>query len=107
MGALSGFSGVEQRRPGWATHPPKLFIAFILLVLVLGFSFCLCVCVLCKCVPSEETKGMSGPLALKLQVVVSHPTWVLGTKLRSSGEQPVLTAEPSLQPWCDFQTHLT
>lgn len=38
------------------------------------------------------------PLDLELQVVVTHPTWALGTKLKSSGGAAVfLMAEPSFQ----------
>ena len=38
-------------------------------------------------------------LELELQVVVSHPRWVVGSKLRSSAEAaPLLPAESSLQP---------
>lgn len=39
-------------------------------------------------------------LKLKLKVVVSHPVWVLRTKLGPLKEQEVfLTDEPSFQPW--------
>lgn len=38
--------------------------------------------------------SVSGSLGLKLQMVVSH--WVLGIEL---GEQSVLFAEPTLQPY--------
>lgn len=38
------------------------------------------------------------PLDLELQVVVIHPAWVLGTKLKSSGRAAAfLMAEPSFQ----------
>lgn len=51
------------------------------------------------------------PLDLELQVVVTHPTWALGTKLKSSGGAAVfLMAEPSFQSprtliyikWCEL-----
>lgn len=36
---------------------------------------------------------------LKLQAVVSHPMWVLGTQLRASGRAALINAESSLQPF--------
>lgn len=39
------------------------------------------------------------PLEMELQVLVSHPTWVLGRQLGSSGkEASLLNAELCLQP---------
>jgi hypothetical protein len=41
---------------------------------------------MCVCVGvAAETRGMLDPLELELQVGVSHPVWVLRTKLRASG----------------------
>lgn len=50
----------------------------------------------------EARRGLSDPLELELQIVVSHWMWVLGTRLRSSEEQPgPLTTElsPQLPPF--------
>lgn len=46
-----------------------------------------------------QEKG-SDALHPELQAIVSHPAWVLGTELVSSGgeQQGLLTAEPSQQP---------
>lgn len=56
-------------------------------ILLLG---CVCVYTMYRCLQRP-----SNPLELKLQEVMSHPTWMLGTKLRSSaGDQVLFAAEP-------------
>lgn len=55
----------------------------------------------CVCVYTmyRRLQRPSNPLELKLQEVVSHPTWMLGTKLRSSaGDQVLFAAEPLSSP---------
>lgn len=48
----------------------------------------------------RSQKRVSDPYELKLQVVVSHTVWLLGTGLGSSGRAArLLTTEPSLQPF--------
>lgn len=51
-------------------------------------GICLCVCVgcvyICECSAHGEQKRTFDPVELELQVVVSHPMWVLGTRLGSS-----------------------
>lgn len=50
----------------------------------------------------ETRRGPSIPLELERLAVVSHPTRMLGIKLRDLGKSSArtwLTAEPSLQPY--------
>lgn len=71
-------------------------------------DMCVCVCVYaCMCARKYTIcvgtligwKRMLDLLELGLQVVVSSPTWVLGTKLRSPGRAEVLlSSEPYHQP---------
>ena len=51
---------------------------------------CTCPCLWC----SQRSEEIAGPLELELQTVLSGLSWVLGTKLRSSKEQP--------NPWAAF-----
>ena len=44
----------------------------------------MCVSFVDLCSGHRSQKKISEPLELELQVVVSHPVWVLGTKLGSS-----------------------
>jgi len=48
--------------------------------------------------PAVIHYNLGGVLGLELQGAESHPMWVLGTQLRSSLGQVLLTAEPSVQP---------
>lgn len=41
---------------------------------------CFCICVPPGCGVCRGQKGVLDPLELKLQVVVGHPMWALGTK---------------------------
>jgi hypothetical protein len=52
-------------------------------------------------VPTKTKRGANNPLKLESQVIEGHLTYVLGTKLRSSGRAvTLLTIEPS------YQSHL-
>jgi hypothetical protein len=64
---------------------------------------CACVCarVCVHADASEGQKTLSDPQELELQVVVSHPTWVLGTKLRFSSRTAF-----GLTPRADSPDHL-
>ena len=46
---------------------------------------CVCVCVCMYIIAYEDQKRVLHPLDLESHVVVSHLTWVLGTKLESPG----------------------
>lgn len=51
-----------------------------------------------------HTHGGGIPQELKLQAVISHPTWVLGMNLNLIQNQyGLLTTEPSLQPPKNFK----
>lgn len=63
-----------------------------------GFLVTVCVCV-CAPVVHRGSTLMSNSKQLKLQVIVSHQTWVLGIDWHPQKEQQtLLTAESSLQP---------
>lgn len=55
----------------------------------------MCTCVLChECVvPMGGYIKTSDPLDQELEVVASHPTWILGTELESSA-RPLCTLDP-------------
>lgn len=60
-----------------------LFIFWLTGWLCAWVCSCACVCVMCvlhMCVAYGDQKRTSGPLKLELQVFMSHPVWVLGTK---------------------------
>lgn len=55
------------------------------------------------CDPSTETEGrgqkrVTVPVELELQLLVSHPLWVLGTEAVFSKSSMLSTAKPSLRP---------
>lgn len=56
---------------------------------------CLSVCATCAWVPAEAREGIGAPGAGQLQTVLSHPVWVLSTKLQS--QRVFLTTEVFVQ----------
>jgi hypothetical protein len=49
-------------------------------------------------VAGRDQKGLSDPLELELQAVVSLPVWVLGTELRSSRRAPGVLNHGTISP---------
>ena len=61
------------------------YLYFVCVCVCMDVCVCMLVYVTCVQVPTEAREEELDPLDLKLQVVVSHPMWVLGTELGSSG----------------------
>lgn len=81
---------------------PLLYF-YIFLYLFLYAHACFCICVPPGCSVCRGQKGVLDSLELKLQVVVGHPMWALGTK-SVLWEQILSTSEPSSQPPPDCVT---
>lgn len=45
---------------------------------------CICVCDMCTAAQKISQKRVLAPMALDIQAVVKHPTWVMGLELESS-----------------------
>lgn len=45
---------------------------------------CVCVCDMCTGAQKISQKRVLAPMALDIQAVVKHPTWVMGLELESS-----------------------
>lgn len=73
-----------------------------LLPLIMCFCVSVSECQVCGGWPWKP-KEVSGPLGLELQAIVNYSTWVLRTKLRSSGRvarslnDPALSTAPSVK----------
>lgn len=79
----------------------KAAYSFVIIIIITNSEviFMMYVCA-CVCMYACLNAGNSvGPLELELQLVLSHPTWVWGTKLESSGPlQMFYTTEQFLHP---------
>lgn len=47
-------------------------------------NVCVCVCDMCTGAQKISQKRVLAPMALDIQAVVKHPTWVMGLELESS-----------------------
>lgn len=71
---------------------------------------CICLCATCMPVAGESQKRASHPLELKLPVLVTYPTRVMGWEPnRTSGRAGSALTEPSLQSvfvWLVFEVRI-
>lgn len=73
---------IRKDRIGIAHLKPYLFLKIYILVLLFICMY-LCECISCVWVPMEARRGSEIPQVLELQVVLSHPIWILGMELGS------------------------